>query len=122
MRIYIMFLFTWQSLFRVSDAGMGVLFMFFATFLGLLASGLHINALNELIALLPQMFFPLGDLLGTNQIHLVNMQAVENAILYIQSIHARLHNQTSQCAHEGVHMFNLQTTPILLQCSANENS
>ena len=29
--LYIMFLFTWQRLFRISDMGIGVLFLFFAT-------------------------------------------------------------------------------------------
>lgn len=53
-RVYIMFLFTWQTLFRISDAGIGVLFMFIAMLLGLLATGLNVKILNEFINLLPR--------------------------------------------------------------------
>lgn len=49
-----MFLFTWQTLFRISDTGMGVLFVFIAVLLGLLASGLNISTLNDFIQLLPR--------------------------------------------------------------------
>ena len=38
LRLYIMFLFLWQTLFRLSDTGITVLFSFFATFLVLVAT------------------------------------------------------------------------------------
>ena len=44
--------FTWQTLFRVSDTGINVLFMF--TFLSLLLSKLHISQPSDFIHLLPR--------------------------------------------------------------------
>ena len=40
LRLYIMFLFMWQNLFRVSDTGINILFSFIATFLLLLSKTL----------------------------------------------------------------------------------
>lgn len=53
-RVYIMFIFTWQSLFRVSDSGMNVLLLFFAMLFGLLVSSLGIKNLDDFIQLLPR--------------------------------------------------------------------
>ena len=53
-RSYIMFLFTWQTLFRVSDTGMGVMFVFIAVLLGLLVSRLNITTLSDFVELLPR--------------------------------------------------------------------
>jgi hypothetical protein len=83
-RAYIMFLFTWQTLFRVSDAGMGVLFMFIAVLFALLASALHIETLNNFVSLLPRRVAAAKKLLDMPQIHSPNMQAVLSAIPSIQ--------------------------------------
>ncbi len=52
-RAYIMFLLTWQTLFRVSDAGMNVLFQFISMLLGLVTSCLQIPKLDTFVQLLP---------------------------------------------------------------------
>ena len=49
-----MFLFTWQRIFRISDTGMGVLFLFFATFIGLLVSLFGLNHISEFVKHLPK--------------------------------------------------------------------
>lgn len=41
-QLYLMFLFTWQSYFRVSDVGMNTLLVFLATFLQLLVTAFGI--------------------------------------------------------------------------------
>ena len=40
-RAYVMFLLKWQTLFKVSDAGMSVLFLFITVFLSFMISSLH---------------------------------------------------------------------------------
>jgi hypothetical protein len=52
--LYIMFLFTWQRIFRISDTGMGVLFLFFAAFLGLLVTIFGLNQMSEFVKHLPR--------------------------------------------------------------------
>ena len=48
-----MFLFSWQSLFRVSDSGINVLLLFIAMFVSLVASSFGITSLDDFIKLLP---------------------------------------------------------------------
>ena len=59
-----MFLLSWQTLFRVSDTGMNVLFMFIATFLSFVSSKLDIAQLNDFIRLLPQNTSSAKKLIG----------------------------------------------------------
>lgn len=49
-----MFLFTWQSLFRVSDAGMNVLLLFMTSFFSLLVSSFGIKCLDNFVQLWPR--------------------------------------------------------------------
>ena len=53
-KLYIMFLFTWQRLFRLSDTGAGVLLAFFATFLNLLSSIFGLERFSEFVQQLPR--------------------------------------------------------------------
>ena len=59
-----MFLFTWQSMFRVSDAGMNVLLLFISIFFGLLVSTLGLRCLTDFINLLPQSVSSARKLIG----------------------------------------------------------
>lgn len=52
-RAYVMFLLTWQTLFRVSDIGFNILLQFFSLVLKFLAAGLQITSLNAFIQCLP---------------------------------------------------------------------
>ena len=52
--LYLMFLFTWQSFFRVSDVGMNVLLRFFATFLTLLVTVFGLHQLMEVVSQFPK--------------------------------------------------------------------
>ena len=47
--LYIVFLFTWQRIFRVSDAGMGALFLLLSTLLTLLATLFGISNLRHAV-------------------------------------------------------------------------
>ena len=55
-RVYVMFLFTWQSMFRVSDAGMNILFLFIAVILSLIVSFLPVENLERFIQLPPKKY------------------------------------------------------------------
>ena len=50
----IMFLFTWQRIFRLSDTGMGALFLFFASFFGVLISVFGLSHMSEFVKHLPK--------------------------------------------------------------------
>lgn len=63
-KLFIMFLFTWQRLFRLSDTGIGVLFAFFAAFLQLISSMLNIEKLSEFTQQLPQNTYQARKYLG----------------------------------------------------------
>ena len=52
--LYIMFLFTWQRLFRISDTGIGVLFLFVATLFTVLVTRFGLDCLNEFVTQLPK--------------------------------------------------------------------
>ena len=54
LKVYIMFLFTWQSLFRVLDAGINVLLLFVVKLLHLLVSGFGVNNMNYFMDLFPR--------------------------------------------------------------------
>ena len=59
-----MFLFTWQSMFRVSDAGMNILFLFIAVILSLIVSSLPVENLERFIQLLPKNTAAAKKLIG----------------------------------------------------------
>ena len=48
MKVHLMFLFLWQSTFRLSDVGIGVLLKFFSILLGVLAKFLVVPFLKHL--------------------------------------------------------------------------
>ena len=54
LRFYLMFLFLWQSLFRVSDSAMNVLFIFFAMFLSLFLAAVPSNEIRNFVNSLPR--------------------------------------------------------------------
>ena len=66
-RMYVMFLFLWQSLFRVSDTAIQILLNFFASFLILLAQLLHLDKLKNLALKLPRTMYMTKKLLGTHK-------------------------------------------------------
>ena len=47
-QIYAMFLFMWQALFSVSDAGMNILLVFFAKFFSLISEVTKLNTIDQL--------------------------------------------------------------------------
>ena len=53
LRVYLFFLLMFQTLFRVSDAGIRVLLVFFNTFIRLLARVFKLENLNNFVAALP---------------------------------------------------------------------
>ena len=53
-KVYVMFLLSWSSLFRVSDSGMNIVFAFFHILLSTLVSTLHIDNLHHFIEKLPR--------------------------------------------------------------------
>ena len=59
-----MLLFTWQTIFRISDTGMGVLFLFFATFLGLLVTMFGLSQMSEFVKHLPKTILQARKLVG----------------------------------------------------------
>ncbi len=54
LRLYIMFIFMWQSTFKLSDAGTNVLFTIIASFLLLLATKVASQALKDFCGVLPR--------------------------------------------------------------------
>ena len=54
LRFYVMFLFLWQSMFRVSDSAMNVLFTFFAMFLTLVLAAVPSNEIHNFVNSLPR--------------------------------------------------------------------
>ena len=61
-----MFLFLWQSTFRLSDVGIGVLLKFFSILLGVLAKFLVVPSLKAFAETLPTSVTAGKKLLGTN--------------------------------------------------------
>ena len=53
-RFYVMFLLLWQSLCRVSDSGMNILFLFLAMFLSLVLAAVPSNKIQNFVNLLPR--------------------------------------------------------------------
>ena len=94
-RVYVMFLFTWQSMFRVSDAGMNILFLFIAVILSLIVSFLPVENLERFIQLLPKNTAAAKKLIG-------NVQAVLSVIRYIHCKYVRLLSQTKLSAQDVV--------------------
>ena len=64
MKAYVVFMLKWQTLFRVSDAGMSVLFLFITVLISFLISSLHINGLQEFSQLLPRNAIAARKLIG----------------------------------------------------------
>ena len=58
-----MFLLSWQALFRISDNGMNVLFLFIHTLITLLYSKLHVKQLENLVHLLLRNMYSAKKLL-----------------------------------------------------------
>ena len=65
-QLYLMFLFTWQGFFRVSDVGMNIALTFIATFLRLLISAFGLNPLKEFVSQLPRTVNTARGYLGNN--------------------------------------------------------
>ena len=64
LQVFIMFLLTWQSFFRVSDSGMNVLFLFIRAFLQLLSSSFLLGRLSEFVELLPNSIIHARKFIG----------------------------------------------------------
>ena len=65
-RLYIMFLFTWQTLFRVSDFGMSILFAFILQLLKLLVRNFGLSAIKEMVEQLPHNVYTARKYFGGN--------------------------------------------------------
>ena len=65
-RAYVMFLLTWQALFKVSDAGMNVLFRFISMLVRFMVSPLQINVLQSFMELLPNNILAAKKLVGSD--------------------------------------------------------
>lgn len=65
-QLYLMFLFTWQSLFKVSDVGMNVLLSFIAVFLLLLVTTFRLQPLQDFVRQLPRTVRKARTFLGGN--------------------------------------------------------
>lgn len=65
-RFYIMFLLTWQSLFKVSDSGMNILFLFLAMFLSLIISAIPCAKLQNFVKVLPRNITAAKKMVGLN--------------------------------------------------------
>lgn len=66
-KLYLMFLFLWQSTFKLSDVGMNILLKFLHQFLGLLAQLPGLVTLKKIISTLPTSVAAGKKLLGTNK-------------------------------------------------------
>ena len=64
LQLYLMFLLSWQTTFRMSDVGMNILLRFFAMFLSTLARLLSLQPLVEFVSLLPKNVISARNLLG----------------------------------------------------------
>ncbi len=89
-RFYIMFLLTWQSLFKVSDSGLNVLFLFLAMFLSLVISA--IAKLQNLVKVLPRTIAKQKRWLAFLFRKYVSCPVVQNVILCIHWTSATLQN------------------------------
>ena len=63
-QLYLMFLFTWQGYFRVSDVGMGVILRFISMFLMLLVTAFGLHPLKEFVHQLPKSIVSARGYLG----------------------------------------------------------
>lgn len=63
-RLYVMILFKWQSLFRISDNGIAMLFLLLATFLKVLSRFLQANIICEFADSLPKTLHMAKGILG----------------------------------------------------------
>ena len=66
-KLYIMFLFVWQRLFRLSDTGLVVLLTFLATFLQLVSSTLDLSKLAAFLKQLPRNIYQARKYVGRNK-------------------------------------------------------
>ena len=64
LRFYVMFLFMWQTLFRVSDAGMSLLFVYLAMLLVLVLSTVENPDVQDFIQILPRSCLAAKKLIG----------------------------------------------------------
>ena len=63
---YLVFIFMWQNIFRVSDVGIGVLLSFVAVLVLLLGKAFGLESLKELALSLPKSVYSARKLLGRN--------------------------------------------------------
>lgn len=61
---YLRFLFLWQSIFRLSDVGLGILLTFFAVMVHIFGNTFHINALKDFSKQLPRTVQAARNILG----------------------------------------------------------
>ncbi len=66
-KAYLMFLFLWQTTFRLSDVGVTVLLAFLSTFVLLLARTFGLQALKDFASQLPTAVYAARKLLGRGQ-------------------------------------------------------
>ena len=64
---YLKFLFLWQAMFRLSDAGLGIFLSFFATLLGILSRVLSVTSLLDIANSLPASVRAARKMIGKGQ-------------------------------------------------------
>ena len=108
-QLYLMFLFTWQGYFRVSDVGMGVILRFISMFLMLLVTAFGLHPLKEFVHQLP------NPLVGTWEENLITLQDMSAAISVIQCMSLRtvhFYSQMGPLFEGNVTMLNFGNIPI----------
>lgn len=66
-RVFLLFLFLWQSIFRVSDSAISLMLSFMVKFLSLAATCLKLDTLNNIASIFPLSLYPAKKFLGRQQ-------------------------------------------------------
>ena len=77
---YLVFLFMWQTVFRVSDVGIGVLLAFVALFVVLLGKTFGLESLKSLGSSLPKSVYSARKLLSRNRDQFIKLVCCPNAL------------------------------------------
>lgn len=103
-QLYLMFLFTWQAFFKVSDVGMNVLLAFIATFLAFLLRMFGASMLQGIVQQLPKTVYLARKYLGVHKDRFIKYASCPrcHSIYSIESCKVVLPNgspMSSKCSH-----------------------
>lgn len=107
-RLYLMFLFTWQALFRVSDVGMNVLLAFIATFLMFLVRIFGVPSLRDVVLQLPKTVYLARKYIGGEKDRFLKFAScpTSHSIFPLDSCKIVLPNKTvvsARCSYDHPH-------------------